>query len=140
MELGGAGLVYKGQDLPHILHTSQELMAVEVAGRLGVAGVLGAAFVVVVVVVNVGITALVTAKHPMSNFLNLLIFFKDLLVFILLVLIGAIFLQKYIWTQTGVKGLTTFLCSSMNASIFFRSERSGCTCLLQGLQVVDWVD
>ena len=88
---------------------------------------------------SIGIAALVGTKHPMSNFLDLLFFFCNLLVLVfnLLLLAGVVFLQNCVRTQTGVKGLTTFLCSSMNASIFFRSEGNGCTCLLQGLQVVE---
>ena len=116
MELG---LVYKGHGLPQILHTSEELVAVGVAIGLGVVEGLGAVVVVVLVLVNVDITALVGATHPISSFLDLLFFSWDLLVFILLLLVGVVFLQKCVRTQTGVKGLTTFLCSSINASIFF---------------------
>ena len=79
---------------PQVLHTSQQLVTVVVAGRLGVAGWLGAIVGAVVIVVNVDITALVGAKCPMSNFLDLLFFFWYLLVFILLLLVGGCFLTK----------------------------------------------
>lgn len=45
-EGGGAGLVYKGHDLPHVLHTLQEFSVVVVAGRLDAAGGLEAVVVV----------------------------------------------------------------------------------------------
>ena len=144
----------KGHDLSQVLHALQELatvlvtgrlkVAVMVTGRLGVAEGLKAAVVVVVVVVvfvighvKVDIAALEGMKHAMSNFLDLLLFW-DLFEFVLLLFVGVVLLQKVVWTQAGVNGLISPLCSSIYALIFFWSEGKGCTCFLQGLQVVDW--
>ena len=108
-----------------------------VAGRLGATGGLDVVVVVVVVVVlvvgyvNVDIIALVGMKNPISSFLDLF-FFWDLLGCALLLFVGAVLLQKVVWSQTGVKGLTFFLCSTVYALIFFQSKWKGCTCLLQG--------
>lgn len=52
---------------------------------------------------NVDITALVGMKHPMSNFLDLLLFFCNLLEFILLYLVVVVFLQNSVGTWIGVK-------------------------------------
>ena len=117
-----------GHGLPHILHALQEL----VASRLDAAKGLDAMLVVVVFVVlvvghvNMDIAALIAVKHPMSSFLDLL--FWDLLELVLLLFVGVVLLQKIIWSQTGEKGLTSLLCSSIYALIFFQSKGKGCTC------------
>ena len=137
--------------LPNVLHTLQELAFVMmVTGGLGVmdnsglaaAGKLQALVIVVVPVtlggahMTVGIVTFEGAKCPMSSFLTFMFFFNDLLPH----LVGVVFLLYWVeaW-KTGEKGLTSSLCSSLNACIFFWREGKGFTYLIHGLQLVDWV-
>ena len=117
------------------MHALQELVAVVATGRLGVAvvvairleaaGGLDAVVVVFVVIfvighVNVDVATLEGAKHPISHFLVLLFFLCDLLELILLCLVVVGLLQNLVRAlETGVKGLTSPLCSSIDTSIFF---------------------
>ena len=114
-----------------------------VTGRLGVAERLEAVVVVVVVViflighVNVDVTILEHTKYAMSNFLDLH-FFRDHFEFVLLLFVGVVLLLIVVLTQTGVKGLTSPLCS-IYALIFFRSGGKVVLDCSSGLQIVDWV-